>query len=116
MPCPFTGPKMFWAGPNVFVPDQKFIYILWQSQTFCARRKDDLHSVKLVFCAGTKVFEEVLNIVKILGCFKQFGLAQNILGPEKGQGISLKSWHFEASEYIITKFESQGLHIIRIKY
>jgi hypothetical protein len=87
MPCPFTGPKMFWAGPNVFVPDQKFIYILWQSQTFCARQKDDLHSVKLVFCAGTKVFEEALNIVKFLGWFKNFGLAQNIFGPEKGQGI-----------------------------
>ena len=53
MPCPFTGPKMFWAGPN-------FIYILWQSQTFCARQKDDLHSVKLFFFAGTKVFEEAL--------------------------------------------------------
>ena len=36
MPCPFTGPKMFWAGYKYFVPDQKFIYILWQSQTFCA--------------------------------------------------------------------------------
>ena len=32
-----------------FVPDQKFIYKLWQSQKFCARQKDDLHSVKLVF-------------------------------------------------------------------
>ena len=32
-----------------FVSDQKFIYILCQSQTFCARKKDDLHSVKLVF-------------------------------------------------------------------
>ena len=71
-----------------FVPGQKFIYILWQSQTFCARQKDDLHSVKLVFCAGTKVFEEALNAVKFLGWLKKFGLAQNILGPVKGQGIS----------------------------
>jgi hypothetical protein len=89
MPCPFTGPKMFWAGPNVFVPNQKFIYILWQSQTFCARQKDDLHSVKSVFCAGTKAFEEALNEVKFLGWFKKFGLAQNILRPEKGQGITI---------------------------
>ena len=29
---------------------------------------------------------------------------------------SLKSWHFEASEDIITKFKSQGLYFIRIKY
>ena len=39
---------------KVFVPDQKFIYILWQSQTFCARQKDDLHSVKLVFVPAQK--------------------------------------------------------------
>jgi hypothetical protein len=37
-----------------FVSDQKFIYILWQSQTFCARQKDDLHSVKLVFVPAKK--------------------------------------------------------------
>ena len=45
----------FYRSQNVFccskffVPDQKFIYILCQSQTFCARQKDDLHLVKLVF-------------------------------------------------------------------
>ena len=70
------------------MPDQKFIYILWQSQKFCARQKDDLHSVKLFFCAGTKVFEEALNAVKFLGWLKKFGPAQNILGPVKGQGKS----------------------------
>ena len=37
-----------------FVPDQKFIYILWQSQTFCARQKDDLDLVKLVFVPAQK--------------------------------------------------------------
>ena len=36
------------------VQEQKFIYILWQSQTFCARLKDDLHSVKLVFVLAQK--------------------------------------------------------------
>ena len=29
--------------------------------------------------------------------------------------LSLKCWHFESSEDIITKFKSQGLHIKRIK-
>ena len=37
-----------------FEPEQKFTYILWQSQTFCARQKDDLHSVKLVFVPAQK--------------------------------------------------------------
>ena len=65
------------------MPNQKFIYILWQSQTFCAKQKDDLHSVKLFFCAGSKDFEEPLNAVKFLSWLK------NILGPVKGQGIGL---------------------------
>ena len=89
MPCPFTGPKMFWAGPNFFVPDQKFIYILWQSQTFCARQKDDLHSVKFVFVSAQKVLKRHLNAVKFLGWLKKFGPAQNILGSVKGQGIRI---------------------------
>ena len=55
--------------------------MLWHSQTFCARQKDDLHSVKLFF-------EEALNAVKFLGWLKKIGLAQNILGPVKGQGIN----------------------------
>ena len=78
----FTGPKMFWAGPNFLCQNKKSIYILWQSQTFCARQKDDLHSVKL---ASTKVFEEALNAAKFLGWLKIFGPAKNILRPVKGQ-------------------------------
>ena len=55
-----TNALSFYRSQNVlgwskfFVPDQKFIYILWQSQTFCARQKDDLHSVKLVFVLAQK--------------------------------------------------------------
>ena len=78
-----------------FVPDQKFIYMLWQSQKFCARQKDDLHSAKLVFVPA--VFEEALNAVKFLGWLKKFGPAQNILGPVKGQGISVK----KSSQFIV---------------
>jgi hypothetical protein len=62
---------------------------LWQSQTFCARKKDDLHSVKLVFVPDTKVFDKALNAVKFLGWLKKIGPAQNILGPVKGQGLSV---------------------------
>jgi hypothetical protein len=43
---------------------------------------------KIGFCAGTKVFEEALNAEIFLSWLKKFGLAQNILGPVKGQGIS----------------------------
>ena len=49
--------------------------------------------IKIVFCAGTKVFEAALNAVKFLGWLKKFGLAQNILGPVKGQGITYYTSH-----------------------
>ena len=67
------------------MPEQKFI-LLWQLQTFSARQKDDLHSAKLFFCAGTKVYEEALNSVTFLSWLKRFGLAQNILEPVRGRG------------------------------
>ena len=82
MPFPFTG----YRSQNFFVPDQKIIYISRQSQTFCARQKDNLHSVKLFFVLA---LEEALNAVKFLGWLKKFGLAQNFLGPVKGQGITV---------------------------
>ena len=51
-----TDALSFYRSRNVlgwsksFVPDQKFIYLLWQSQKFWARQKDDLHSIKLFLC------------------------------------------------------------------
>ena len=66
-----------------FVSDQKVIYILCQSQTFCARTKDDLYSVKLVFVPTQKV----LKRHKFLGWLKKFGPAQNILGPVKALSV-----------------------------
>ena len=61
-------PKCFWS--KFFVPDQKSIYILWQSQTFCARQKDDLHSIKLVFVPAQKPI--LLNANHIFVWHKMF--------------------------------------------
>ena len=50
----------FYRSQNVlcwskfFEPAQKFIYILFQSQTFCARQKINLHSAKLFFVPAQK--------------------------------------------------------------
>ena len=86
-------------------------------QIFCARPKIYLRIVavtnilrqterwfefsKIVFCASTKVFEEALNAVKFLGWLKIFGPAQNIFGPVKGQGISMKSFSKVGSDKIL---------------
>ena len=81
MPCPFTSPKMFWAGPKIYLRTVAVTNNLCQTKRWFAFSKNG-------FCAGTKVFEEALDAVKFLGCLKKFGPAKNILGPVKGQSIS----------------------------
>ena len=85
----------FYRSQNVlgwskfFVPDQKFIYILWQSQTLniLFRTKRWFAFNKIVFCASTKLFEEALKAIKFLDWLKKFWPTQNILGPVEGQDI-----------------------------
>ena len=76
--------KKFGPAQNILGP------VKGQGKGISARQNDDLHSVKLFFCDGTKVFEEALNAVKFLDWLKKIGPAQNILGPVKGQGITLQ--------------------------
>ena len=79
--------------PKCFVPVQIFcvrpkIYSqLCLPQTFCPGPKDNLHSVKLVFCAGTKVFKDGLNAVKV------FGLAKKIWTGTKHFGTCKRTRH-----------------------
>ena len=53
----------------------------------------------------------ISSMALMLGCQKFQQFYEIKLKP-----LSLKSWHFEASEDIMTKFKSQGLHTVRIKY
>ena len=55
MPCPFTGPKMFWAS----------LHFLCQTKRWFAFSK-------IGFFAGTKGFEEALNTIKFLDWLKTF--------------------------------------------
>ena len=64
---PFTGHKMFWAGPNFLCQTKNLFTYCASHKNFVPDKKDDLHSVKFGFCAGTKVYEEALNAVKFLG-------------------------------------------------
>ena len=89
MLCSSTGPKMFWAGPNFLALPKIYLHIVAVTNIFCQTKRWFAFS-KIGFCAVTKVFEEALNAVKFLVWLKKFGPAQNILGPAKGQGISMK--------------------------
>ena len=77
--------QIFWASPKLYLLIVPVTNILCQKKWWFAFNE-------IVFCAGTKVFEDALNAVKFLGWLKKFGLAQNILGPVKGQGIRLLTY------------------------
>ena len=86
MPCHFTGPKMFWAGPNFLCQTKIYLRIVAVTNILCQTKRWFALN-RIGFRAGEKVFEEAPNGVKFLGWLKKFGLPQNILGPVKGQGI-----------------------------
>ena len=71
MPCPFTGPKMFCAGPNFLSQPKNLTAFSASSKTFVPAQKPIL-----------------LNANHLFVWHKKFEPAQNILGPVKGQGIS----------------------------
>ena len=54
------------GSSKFIVPDQILIYILCQSQSYCARPKDDFYSANLVYCASTKYFWVALNPIHFL--------------------------------------------------
>ena len=54
LPCPFTGPKMFWAGPNFLCQTKNLFIYCGSHKHFVPDKKDDLHSVKLVFVPAQK--------------------------------------------------------------
>ena len=58
---------------------------MFQSQTFCAKLKDEFYLVKPVFMPAQKPFGAALNAMQFLIWPKSFGLAQNILEPVEGQ-------------------------------
>ena len=79
-------PKCFALVPIFGARTKIYLNIVAVTKILCQTKRWFAFS-KISFCAGTKVFEVALNAVKFLGWLKKFGLAQNILGPVKGQGI-----------------------------
>ena len=86
MPCPFTGPKMFWAGLNFCVRPKIYLHIIAVTKILCKTKKLFAFS-KINFCACTKVFEEALNAVKFFGVAQKIWIGTNYFGTCKGQDI-----------------------------
>ena len=72
MPSPFTGPEMFCVGLNFLSQPKNLTAFSASSKPFVPAQKPIL-----------------LNANHLFIWHKKFGLAQNILGPVKGQSISL---------------------------
>ena len=83
MPCPFTGPKMFCAGPNFLSKPKTLTAFSASSKPFVPAQKSILLNANHLF-VWHKMFVSA-TICKLI-----FGLAQKILGPVKGQGISAR--------------------------
>ena len=82
MPCPFTGPKMFWAGPNFLCQTKNLVTnILCQTKRWFAFSK-------IGFCAGTKTFWRGTK------CSQIFGLAQKIWKSTKHFGTCKRTRHW----------------------
>ena len=85
MPCPFTGPKTFCSGPNFLSQPKNLIAFSASSKTFVPAQKP------ILLNADHLLFWHKMFVNKFLVRHKKFGLAQNILGPVKGQGIKRSS-------------------------
>ena len=79
MPCPFTGLKMFCAGLNCLSQHKNLTAFSHLQKLLCW--------MQIIFLSGKKCLWLPQQVNKLLVWQKDFGLAQNILGPGKGQGI-----------------------------
>ena len=77
MPCPFTGPKMFCAGPKILSQPKNLTAFSASTKTFVLAQKTILLNANHLFVRH-KIFV-TLNAVKFLGWLKKFGLAKKIL-------------------------------------
>ena len=85
MPCPFTGPKMFCAGPNFLSQPKNLTAFSASSKTFVPAQKPILLNANHLFVWHKMSVTDTI-CKYIFGPIQKCGLAQNILGP----GISLQ--------------------------
>ena len=82
MPCPFTGLKMYCAGPNFLSKPKTLTAFSASSRTFVPTQKPNLLNGNHLL-----VWHEMFGPGPT-----KFGTDKNILGPVKGRGISAQ--HF----------------------
>ena len=106
MPCPFTGYKMFCANLN-FLSQPKNLLQLMPLQKLLCQHKNQFYWRQIIFCSGTKCLWLAQYVNKFLVWHKKIGPAQNILGPVKGQVITL--------EYFFQNLKQKLLLCVNVK-
>ena len=86
MPCPFTGPKMFWAGPN-FLCQTKNLF------TCCGSHKHFVLAQKPILLNANHLFVWHKMFVTATICKYIFGLAQKIWTSTKHFGTCKRTRH-----------------------
>ena len=109
MPCPFTGPKMFCAGPNFWSQPKNLTAFSASSIPFVPAQKPILLNANHLF-VWHKMFVTAKYVNTFLVWHKKFGPAQNILGPIKGQSIIV----FLLSVSIISRIVNIFLEFIKV--
>ena len=86
MPCPFTGPKMFCAGPNVLSQPKNLTAFSASSKTFVPVQKTILLNANHLF-----VWHKMFVTSSV--CKQIFGLAQKIWTSQKHFGTCKRTRH-----------------------
>ena len=89
MPCPFTGPRMFCAGPNSLSQPKTLIAFSASPKTFAPAQKPILLNANHLFVWHKMFVTATIYLNRFLTWHQKIGPAKNILGPVKGQGITL---------------------------
>ena len=97
VPKCFLVVQIFWTSPKIWlhlVPLQKLL----------CQHKKQFYWMQIIFWSGAKCLWLSQYVNKFLVRHKKFGLAQNILGPVKGQGIN-QQFKLKTKEIGQNKFE-----------
>ena len=100
MPCPFTGPKIFCAGPNVLSQSKNLIAFSASSKTFVPAQKPNLVNGLMplpcsftgpkMFSASSNVLSHSKNLIAFSASSKTFVPAQK---PILLNANHLLVWH-----------------------
>ena len=97
MPCPFTSPKMFWAGQN-FLRQTKNLF------TYCGSHKRFVPNKKIICIQDNCSLSSQKSFWKGTKCKQIFGLSQKIWTGTKHFGTCKRTRHKTPFDCVYLKY------------